>query len=153
MLEEHERKGLSLTSISATTRGTLLHKAMELLDFNHVEMTNLPFTLSTYDQNKIKKFFEHPMYNEIKDMEIHKEYPFYYKSQQIIKGIMDCVCISDNKIIIIDFKSDRNITKEELINRYMQQISIYKQVMMVAYPTYSITCYIYSFELNDWIEL
>ena len=36
---------------------------------------------------------------EIKDMEIHKEYPFYYKDQQIIKGIMDCVCISDDKII------------------------------------------------------
>ena len=153
MLEEHERQGLSFTSISATTRGTLLHKAMELLDFNHVDMTSLPFTLSTYDQNKIKKFFEHPLYKEIKDMEIHKEYPFYYKDQQIIKGIMDCVCISDDKIIIIDFKSDRNITKEELINRYMQQISIYKQVMMVAYPTHSVTCYIYSFELNDWIEI
>lgn len=151
LLEEHSRTGLSLRSVSATSRGTLLHKAMEFINFKEKNIDSISFDLSTYDKNKIKKFFEHPMYKEIENMEIYKEYPFYYKGEQVIKGIMDCVCISNNQVFIIDFKSDRNITKEELIERYHLQIQTYKQVMEIAYPTHTISCYIYSFELNDWI--
>ena len=94
------------------------------------------------------------MYDVIKKMDIHKEYPFVYKeNHQVIKGIIDCLCISDNEIIIFDFKSDRNVTAEELVERYDQQIDVYRNIIQLAYPTHSIACYIYSFDLNDWISI
>ena len=154
-LEEHKRTGLALTAKSAVSRGTLLHRVMELLDFKTYSFSQLNhFDLNTYDKRKIDNFFKHPMYEVIKDMEIHKEYPFIYKeNHEMVRGIIDCLCISNDSIILIDFKTDRNVTKEELIERYKQQIDAYHKIMHLAYPTHTISCYIYSFDLSDWIEL
>lgn len=136
-------------------RGNLLHKTMELLDFKQFQPSDfnqLPFPLSKNDREKVLHFFEHPLFEQLKQMEIYKEYPFIYQSNHtLVQGVMDCVGINDTNILLIDFKSDRNMSKQQLLDHYAPQIQAYYQALHNQYPNHTIHCYLYSFEWNDWL--
>ena len=59
--------------------------------------------------------------------------------------------MKDQDIILVDFKSDRNVDETTLFMRYEKQIDSYYQTLRKAYPNHSIKAYIYSFTLNTYI--
>ena len=90
------------------------------------------------------KYTKSALWNDLsKAKEIHKEQPFYinipakeiYENIEtdeniLVQGIIDLYYISeDNKLILIDYKTDYVKKPEELINKYKTQLSIYKKAL------------------------
>ena len=148
---------LLLNRENAALRGNRMHKAMELLSYENYsieDIDNLPIKFSTSEKQRINGFFEHPMFDEIMSMKIEKEYPFIQRDgNNFINGRIDLVAIGEDEVIVVDFKSDQNVTSEELIDRYTAQMEAYTNALCKVYPNQKITCYIYSFELGEWIKV
>ena len=94
----------------------------------------------------------HSFTKSLQQFKITHELPFILKLDgQITKGYIDMVVEKDNEIIIIDFKTDHNVSKDDLISRYQKQLNTYK--IALSNTTKEIKTYIYSLSLNDYIEL
>ena len=66
---------------------------------------------------------------------------------------MDFLAIDQNSFTVVDFKSDRNITEEELIERYKAQLDAYQENLKLIYPNKASRKLIYSFYLNKFVEV
>ena len=76
------------------------------------------------------------------------------KDTALIQGVVDMyVVTSDDKHIVIDFKTDNVDSEEELIDRYNTQLKIYKRAIEKAYNIEVDGTYIYSFNLEKCIEV
>lgn len=74
----------------------------------------------------------------------------------LVQGIIDAYFIEDNKIVLMDYKTDK-VSKEkgeeELVRRYKKQLDYYGETLEKL-TNYSVTeKYIYSFTLNKAIRL
>ncbi|MCR4744140.1 MAG: PD-(D/E)XK nuclease family protein, partial [Lachnospiraceae bacterium] len=76
---------------------------------------------------KGKLFKEQPFIIEKKANEINEEWPSDETVQ--IQGIIDAFFIEDNKIYLVDYKTDRGVDSETLINRYKIQLDIYADAL------------------------
>ena len=47
----------------------------------------------------------------------------------LIQGIIDAFFIEDGQIIVVDYKTDRVRTGEELWNRYAEQLKYYEEAL------------------------
>ena len=68
-------------------------------------------------------------------------------------GYIDLLVETDSEIIMVDYKSDHITDLSQLINRYNQQMNMYYQGLLRAYPNRPITQYLYSFALNQYIKV
>ena len=87
------------------------------------------------------------------DQKIKEENAFYKKDNQFINGTIDLLLINDHKIKVIDYKTNRNTTKDKLIEMYHEQLAIYRDIMKNSYPHHEVSCYIYAFMLDELIEV
>ncbi len=71
----------------------------------------------------------------------------------VIKGISDCAFIEDNQLVVIDYKTDRVNSEDELKSRYLGQLSIYKKCLEMSLDIPVKETYIYSFALNKEIKV
>ena len=69
----------------------------------------------------------------------------------IIQGIADCIIISQDKVTVIDFKTDNVTCVEELKDRYSDQLHIYKKAVCEIFKTETADCIIYSLPLAQEI--
>lgn len=71
----------------------------------------------------------------------------------LIQGIADCILLEEDGAVLIDYKSDRVKSAEELIERYSAQLSLYEGALnkRLSKPVKEII--IYSFELNAPVKL
>ncbi len=156
-LEEHFIAPISLDQIDRAQRGTLLHKAFELIDYHSYQKENLVklnLGLSNEDIDKIDKFFKLPDLELLLDKDIHQEYPFFIKIDgSIVHGVMDLVAIGKDEIILVDFKSDQNTNETKLLERYTVQLQQYSKVLSLSYPDKKVTAYLYSIENAQWIKV
>ncbi len=138
------------------TRGTLMHKAIELLpdrlwtddDINTIDK------LSKQDIRHLVKFNQSPIFKRCLNMQIYHEYPFIYKDgSSVINGIIDFMAMNDQEIIIIDFKSDRINFEQKLYESYAKQILFYQDTISKVFPNHHVESYIYSFELDKEIKI
>lgn len=131
---------------SNTSYGTLMHKAVELLPNRVVEVSEvLADGLSLKDKTKISNFTKTSLFNECLKGTIHKEFPFYVERDNFrINGIMDFISIMDNKVILIDFKTD-HAEIDEIRNRYQEQLNTYRLALKEIYQNKKIEVYAYSF--------
>ena len=65
---------------------------------------------------------------------------------ELLHGYMDYVAIGTESIILIDFKSDQNVSDSELHQRYDEQLHAYQSALAFMYPTHKIYAYLYSFQ-------
>ena len=69
--------------------------------------------------------------------EIYKETPFYmnipYKDTDekvLVQGVIDLYYIDqEGNVVLVDYKTDRNVDENELIERYKFQLGLYKQAI------------------------
>ena len=173
-----DKKGLT-----PAQRGTAMHLFMQHCDYknasndiedeilrvknkgfiNDVEATSL-------DREKLNKFFSSDLAKRIfssenilrekkfiLDMtpsELGIEVPENAKDEKIvIQGIIDCAFVEDGEIVVLDYKTDRVKTSQELKERYCNQLSIYKKAVKECFGMNVKDTVIYSFYLNEEISV
>ena len=145
--------------ITPAEKGTLMHLCIQRLNEKQtytketikqmIQSLVLKEIITTTEADAINidtlyKYTKSALWNDIsKAKEIHKEQPFYinipakeiYENIEtdeniLVQGIIDLYYISeDNKLILIDYKTDYVKKPEELINKYKTQLSIYKKAL------------------------
>ena len=71
----------------------------------------------------------------------------------IVQGIADCVFKDGDDVVVLDFKTDKVDSSEILVERYSEQLYLYKKAIEKIFPNKEIKMVIYSFFLNETIEL
>lgn len=159
---------------AAVRKGILVHFILEHLDFKKEYNES---KLKEYIQNlmnskvisesdakhlnisKILKFLNSDICpKETNVKKIYREEEFILKdnnfTKSVIQGIIDLYYITnDDKIILIDFKTDRNKDKNYYIQKYKKQLEIYKEAIETLTSKTVYKSYIYSFELEEGIEI
>ena len=168
------------SKINSTSYGTYIHSVIEHLDYTNINYDSVYKTanniyvslgidtyininkvtqsiLSMYDNmssilngaKQIKNELEFVIRDDLKGIENAE-----LKEDTLIQGVVDMYVVTkDNEHIIIDFKTDKVEKKEELIERYIVQLNVYKKALEIAYNVKIDNTYIYSFSLNESIEV
>ncbi len=71
----------------------------------------------------------------------------------IVQGVADCVIFEADGIVIVDFKTDRNATEQELADKYKFQLYLYAKAFSSNYKMPVKQCYLYSFYLRKTVEI
>ena len=90
---------------------------------------------------------------KIKAKDIYLDSKLTDADEMILQGAVDCAFAQDGKITIIDYKTDRVKNMQELKERYAQQLKLYSYAMKLSTGLEVSRCVIYSFALNDTIEV
>lgn len=168
--------------ITASEKGTLIHLVLQNLDekvdytkekvdtlLETMERKNIikPKERKLVDIDKVYGFTKSNIWEELKTAkEVQKEKPFYInikakeiygedtEEEVLVQGIIDLYYITyDDKLILVDYKTDRVKTEKELIEKYKTQLDIYKDALEKALRKKVDKIYIYSVHLNKGIEI
>ncbi len=140
-------------SYSAAEYGTYFHKLFELIDHNDIkegksiadiaEFLLKSNALQEYDYTKraiegVERFYKTDVGQELLTADaVYKEKPFLvrisakdiFKKESdeniLLQGTSDCYFIKDNKITLIDFKTNKNPDKEKIKAEYSRQLELY----------------------------
>ena len=146
-----------------------LAKITNLLDELEMKKIITPKEKEAINVNKILEFTKSKIWEELKTAKkIEKEKPFYIniKAKDIynketdenilVQGIIDLYYIDkDNNINLVDYKTDyiENGNEIELINKYKEQLYLYKKALEQIYKKEVKNTYIYSVYLNKEIQI
>lgn len=118
----------------------------------------------------VKKFFESPFYERMKaSREVKREVKFMVRADDagisddeqfkgliaadgMLQGVCDCLFKENDGYVLVDYKTDRFGSKEEM-KKYSVQLRLYKAAMDLILPLPVKACYIYSFALADGEEI
>ncbi|MCL2088726.1 MAG: UvrD-helicase domain-containing protein [Oscillospiraceae bacterium] len=171
-------KALGLT---AAERGTAMHDFLQFADFaaaqNNLEseierLTRMGFISKLQSEslykNSITTFLnsdlaavmqggkrlirEFKFMDKIKAANISDEYKDT-DDEVLIQGIVDCICESDDGLVIVDYKTDKIEDIEELAERYKLQLELYKNAIQKIFGKPVKDAYIYSFYLNKGVAV
>jgi len=137
--------------------GNNVHKYFETLDIN-----------APTDEDEIRKIFKgntdkvikavnnfknSDIIQKIKSYDIYHEYGYAYKDGNVInRGSIDFLAIEKDIIYLIDFKTDRKLSNDELKAHYKEQIRTYRDILRKKYKQV-IVAYLYSIERGEFIEM
>lgn len=136
ILEEkhYSKESISLITKEASSKmefGTKVHEILEYLDFKNPNLS----LIDDYLKNKITKLLNNPLFNNINDATIYKEYEFSYLNN---KGIIDLMLEYSDHIDIVDYKL-KNINDEG----YLKQLNGYKDYIE-SISNKKVNIYLYS---------
>lgn len=170
-------------SMTGAERGTAIHTFFQYCDFakameNPVDeinnVMNRGYISSIQAESivpeKITAFFESDLYKRIEKADkVWREHKFmvavseldinnnvmdkFKKSDGMIKGIIDLMFEEENKIIIVDYKSDKGVSEKHLAERYQMQIQIYKSAVELTTGKIVKEAYLYSIEKEKSIPI
>ena len=129
---------------NAVELGLEFHECLEVLDFNHPQIEELP--VSDFMKKTLKKVLQHPVFQKISSAKTYHEYEFYLeKDEQSYQGIIDLLAVYEDHIDIIDYKLS-SVSHEE----YQRQLKIYADYV-ASVSSKKIHCYLVSI-LNQTIR-
>ncbi|MDU2462164.1 helicase-exonuclease AddAB subunit AddA [Veillonella sp.] len=159
--------------------GTLMHEAMQWLPLAQYTQASLTkeldglVTKGTFTEEErnllsdtsLYKFFSSDLGKRlINAKRIERELPFsmlfegkrVYDSLEdgenlFLQGIIDTAFEEDGEWVLVDYKTDRVKSGEDLIKRYKIQMDLYKEALQRLTGMPVKACYIYSFRLHDAI--
>ena len=169
-------------SISGARKGSLMHLLLENINFekdyskNDLELLKQELidrrkiTIEegkNIDLNKVHIFLESDLCKKIRECRlIEKEKPFCIKvnlseilndsSEEtiLVQGIIDLYGVTqDDKIILIDYKTDYVKNENELVNKYYTQLKLYKKALEEGLGKDVTEVYIYSIFLEKEIRI
>ncbi len=158
-------------------RGTAMHRVMELLSFT--DKPDLSQELREMEASgklahdeavlilpdKISHFIESNLYERMARAHaagnLFREAPFVMgKNPQdepdemvLIQGIIDAYFIEDEHAVLVDYKTDRVKEGQELIDRYKEQVKLYKEAIERATSLPVEEAVLYSFSLNEEVKV
>ena len=161
------------SSMKATDRGTLVHLFLELypLDkelnfeecFQNIIQRSLfneeARTLLNQYKFHLESFIESDVYQLMLKSSYcykEKEFSFLNENKQIIHGIFDVLCINEDKITIIDYKTDtlaKNSSDELLKELHQGQMYYYKKIMKQMFPNKEVEAIVYYLHIHRYVTL
>ena len=164
-------------TMSAAKRGTATHRFMEKVrDFKNFDfdreceyMLGAGFLdeaqIKVLDKGAVKAFFESELAKRMASAEkLEREYEISYledasffnpeladevKGEKVfVDGMLDAAFIENGKGIIVDYKTDRVKTADELKQKYSKQLLLYKRALEQIWGIEIAECHIYSFALK-----
>ena len=159
--------------------GTLMHEAMQWLPLAQYTQASLTkeldalVTKGTFTEEErnllsdtsLYKFFSSDLGKRLIDAKrIERELPFsmLFEGKRVydtledgenlfLQGIIDTAFEEDGEWVLVDYKTDRVKSGEDLIKRYKIQMDLYKEALQRLTGMPVKACYIYSFRLHDAI--
>jgi ATP-dependent helicase/nuclease subunit A len=174
---------LQKQGITPAMRGTILHSFMQFADYKYAkenldgeiarlveqefltkeqaEALNIP---------KIQAFLQSPLFARMEQAQkVLREYKFlhfinasevdetlsqpYQEEKILMQGIADCLLFENDGIVLVDYKTDYVEDEQVLIDRYYDQLRIYKQAVESAFHQTVKQCLLYSLHLEREIEV
>ena len=74
-------------------------------------------------------------------------------SSTMVQGIIDCTFKENGEWILIDYKTDHIKNISQLAERYSRQLQLYRHGAKQLFGTDKIKCILYSFHLDEYIEV
>ncbi|MFR4174788.1 MAG: helicase-exonuclease AddAB subunit AddA [Veillonella nakazawae] len=161
--------------------GTLMHEAMQWLPLAKYTQASLTkeldalVTKGTFTEEErnllsdtsLYKFFSSDLGKRlINAKRIERELPFsmLFDGKRVydtledgenlfLQGIIDTAFEEDGEWVLVDYKTDRVKSGEDLIKRYKIQMDLYKEALQRLTGMPVKACYIYSFRLHDAISI
>ena len=161
--------------------GTLMHEAMQWLPLAKYTQASLTkeldalVTKGTFTEEErnllsdtsLYKFFSSDLGKRLIDAKrIERELPFsmLFDGKRVydtledgenlfLQGIIDTAFEEDGEWVLVDYKTDRVKSGEDLIKRYKIQMDLYKEALQRLTGMPVKACYIYSFRLHDAISI
>ena len=166
--------------------GTAVHRVMECMDFAafldvdvsskeavlayiHAQLDamskdRLPEDLrALVNPNKFIRFFESPVARRMAEADkrgdLYREKPFVMDYDgALVQGIIDVFWMEEDRIVLLDYKTDRVDAPEELVDRYKKQLELYAQALCRIFSTKEHRIeqtenFIYSFRFEQEIRL
>ncbi len=168
--------------LTASEKGTITHRFMELCTFENarknldeeIELLVAQGKLTSrqaegIDRKTVRAFFESDVYKRIQksvsvmrekqflvrfsDLDISGDIEEYKSSDGMLQGIADCIFEESDGYVLLDYKTDRNTTAEQLRENYTVQLKLYKAALDLLLDKPVKSGYIYSFSLKEGIEV
>ena len=166
--------------LNAAERGNAMHKFMQFSDYSTARdnlgseidrMRNRGFLsvaeIECLSRQKLRAFFHSAIAKRMFDSsQILRELRFMSefgqkhlseilpqidaKSKVVLQGVADCVFIEPDGAVIIDYKTDRVSSLDDLLAKYSTQLQLYREILGVSLAWPIKECVLYSFELSDW---
>ncbi len=84
----------------------------------------------------------------------NRVYPDVENGERLfLQGIIDTVFVEDDQWVLVDYKTDRVKSGDELIRRYKIQMDLYKEALERLTNMPVKASYIYSFRLHEAVLL
>ncbi len=173
---------MSHGGMSATDRGTAMHRVMQYFDFEKANDIDSEIErlyewqfiseneYNSVDRKALKAFFESDIFERIKNADLVKremrfltEVPAtmidntlndsFSDEQVIIQGAVDVCFIENDKLVVLDFKTDRVEEPSALANAYGMQLSIYALACEKIFNKQIKEKVIYSFNLGKTVNV
>lgn len=170
--------------LSGAEKGTIMHKLAKIIfnedidkEFERLISENI-FTeneLSQIDKSKLAMYINSTTYKRIDNSNfVKREMPFMLKKKAceiypnvseddyvIIQGIIDCLFEEDDKIVILDYKTDKvikdGISKEDRIEEikksYKKQLDLYEEAVKLIYGKEIKEKILYLFDSGDEVKI
>ena len=167
--------------LTPAQRGTLLHRFMEKCDFiaasqdANAELDRLKDGKSfsqaeaqAINVNKITEFFKSDVYKRICNSESFlREQEFTMSipvsdintdlsetdEKAVVQGVIDALLINGKNGEIIDYKTDKVKSEDELVEKYRQQMMVYKRAAGECFGLEDVKVTLYSFSLSKEISV
>ena len=161
-------KFASTDRVEAVDIGTANHLFMQFCDFENIEQKGIEaeanrlrlIKMISDEQHKmldfasLQKFFESDLYQRIsKSKKVYREKRFSVNSKQsegyLVQGVIDCFFENaDGTYTVVDYKTDRVKSEDELVNRHRVQLMYYKQAVESMTGCQVSNTVLYSFALG-----
>lgn len=173
---------LQREGMTAAQKGTALHTFMQFGDLTRAEtdldgevqrLVTAGFLTAAQGEalpvDKLRHFLSGMLYARMRNAEqAWREYPFTVSvgagtltnlppemaaEPVVVQGIADCVFREGDGLVLVDYKTDRVKTGEELVSRYRSQLLFYKQALepLLSLPVKQML--LYSFALDTAVEV
>ncbi len=159
------------TLLAATTKGTIIHRVLELLekDINidlESELEQIKRCEFAGDQEAIElieksfNLFEDFVNSDLFGMLCRFDHLYQEKKitaasgEQIVHGIIDALGIAGNTIHIIDYKTDqvrRDSSDQQLIEIHEAQLNYYRDFVSRHFPDHEIVNHVHYFTINKTV--
>lgn len=169
--------------MTPASRGTATHRLLEICNMknceNDIDGEILRLTQSgklseqqgkAIDRKSVEAFFNSSLYKRISASEkVYKEQKFTLlvpidsvysdvpeqisDEKTVVQGIIDCLFIENEEIVVVDYKTDKAVSEGELTEKYLPQLKIYKQAAREIFNLPVKETLIYSLSLKKEIKL
>lgn len=159
------------SNIKANTRGTLIHSVMEHMpiinNLNLDEYINQLVNSNNYSKDEIDLIYQYKEHiNQfiksnvyqimVNSKKVYKEKSFSLldENKQIIHGIFDVVCLNENEVTIIDYKTDsltKDSSDEVLKLLHQPQMEYYKMILSKFFNNHKIIAIVYYLSIDRHI--
>ncbi len=174
---------MSKKELTPAERGSATHKFMQFADFDAAkadlekeaavlcEKGYLGETeAKAVELSKLKAFFESELFGRVSAAEeLYREYSFTcalradeaYLSLTgeaacetvVVDGVADLAFVENGELVIVDYKTDRAVSAQELAERYKGQLAVYRRCLSKALEIKVKQTLIYSFSLGKTVEI